>query len=78
MLLLAAALFFSVTFPGGTAVQVPLRDPGPDDLFTDTRPTVAFNRTRTAAVVQRCVLGPVNADWCDLFLVKATGDLQAL
>ncbi len=78
MLLLAAALFFSVTFPGGAAVQVPLSDPGPEDLFTEAQPTVSLNRSRSAAVVRRCVFGPVNADWCDLMLVRANGEVQTL
>ncbi len=67
--LLASALTWAVTFPGGRVVQVPLPEPAPPDLYTRADPVTRFNPTGTAAVVQACAFGPVNADWCELIRV---------
>lgn len=69
-LLLAAALTVPVAFPDGMVVAVPMRRVEPEDLFTAGDPRVIFNRDRSAAVVQRCVIAPKNSDWCDLWLVR--------
>lgn len=76
--LLGAALLWPVPFPGGQTVHVPLPAPGPAALGTAFRHDTVFNPQRTHAVVSQCFSAGVNAEWCDLYLVRPSSGARPL